>query len=109
MTAAEPASTPITYFLNGKNLSGATGVFYGRPAANAGKDKGALVPFERLAVRLAMPVAHYDELHGYFTRKEVFAFGIHRGLQVRIATVGVISEVEEKNGVASCLVEFDLL
>lgn len=107
MTAVEAKSTPDTYFINGKNLAGATGVLYGRVAST--EALAGLIPLERLAVRMTMPASHHGELHGYFERRELFSFEIHRGMQVRLSVVAVVAELEKKDMSASCLVEFEVL
>lgn len=106
MSAIDPRSTPDTYFINGRNISGSAGDLYGRACEPAA---GSLVSLGRLAVRLRTQLTHYDELCGYFERKKAFGFEIHRGLHVRLSVTAVISELVRNADAVSCLVEFDLL
>ena len=106
MTAMEAKSTSVTYFIDGKNLSGTSGALFGRTAAAPGK---TLFPLERLAVRLATQLSHYDGLREHFEKKRVFHFEIHHGLQVRLSAAGIISELLKRENGVICLVELELL
>ncbi len=105
MSAVEPQSTNDSYFINGKNISGASGSLFGRVREPS---PDALVPLERLATRLIVPVSHYDELHALFEKREVVLFEIHRGLKVTLSVTAVIAEVIKKDDSAAVLLEYDL-
>ena len=106
MNAIEAIGTDVTYLLNGRSLSGATGLLYGRVAMDVGE---SLTPLDRLALRLSVPLPHYKMLHRQFLRRETFPFEIHQGLVVRLSTRAVISELLRKPDHVACLVEFNLL
>ncbi|MCD8141081.1 MAG: hypothetical protein LUE17_15155 [Planctomycetaceae bacterium] len=105
MSAVEPQSTNDSYFINGKHISGATGTLFGRVGQPT---TDALVPLERLATRLTVPIANYDDLHVLFEKREVVLFEIHRGLKVTLSVTAVIAEVVKKDDGAAVLLEYDL-
>ncbi|MCC8179472.1 MAG: hypothetical protein LIP23_00950 [Planctomycetes bacterium] len=108
MNAVDPKSTPETFFINGKNLSGSTGSLMGRIAADAKPDNG-LIPVERLAVRISTPLSHWEELSELFERRELFQFEIHHGLQVRVSVMAVMASLDKKQDRVDCVVEFEVV
>lgn len=105
MSAVEAKSTPDTYFINGKNLSGAKGALFGRVRSPS---DGTLVQLERLATRLTFSATHYEDLHGPFSRKEVVIFEIHRGVRVLLSVPAVVSEMVKKGDIVAALLEYEL-
>ncbi|MCD8352584.1 MAG: hypothetical protein LUC93_18430 [Planctomycetaceae bacterium] len=105
MSAVDPVSTNDSYFINGRNISGASGTLFGRVAEPS---TDTLVQLERLATRIIAPVSHYDELHALFEKREVVLFEIHRGLKVTLSVTAVIAEVVKKDDSTAVLLEYDL-
>ena len=106
MSAVEPVSTSITFLIDNKVLSGASGEAFARIKPEAKRD---FLPVRRIAYRLRCSHSYFDMLHDRFSKKKLVRFEVHRQFQVEISVTAVLAEVAgESDGSVVCLVEFDL-
>lgn len=106
MSAIEEKDSMNTYFINGKNLSGASVTLFIRSQSSR---EGALVPLDRIIARVVFPLAHYDEMRANFSEKGAVIFDIHRGSRPTLSVTAVISEIKKRDDAGAALLEFVIL